>query len=58
MEDNEHESGLIKDNSNNLCARPTLALAKELFLLLVNSLNLHSLNLNSLNLNPSRRHGG
>ena len=25
----------IKDNLNNICARPTLALAKELFLLLI-----------------------
>ena len=32
MEDNEHESGLIKDNLNNFCARPTLALAKVAFL--------------------------
>ena len=32
MEDNEQKSELIKDNSNNFCARPTLALAKVAFL--------------------------
>ena len=33
--DTQVEDILIEDNLDNLCARPTLALAKELLLLLV-----------------------